>query len=405
MTQTTGVITVNLEMLNHPIMLGSVNYYSDYLTLYDLGSDVSEELDVGVLGNPGMGSPESSPTSDGTSGAMNGVMSPDGRLAYYGHRNQPAMIIADLVNGTVTNGDDLTGNNNLRTDGLGLGTFGHVRAVTMSPDNRYLYAVVNEGSSTYECSTSYTSDDMTLQIVRVERETMTVVDRLVLLTGVREAQARRVTLSADGTRGAVAIRTRNASSGTPAEMVQGKLFVIDMTTMSIIDGDPQAGDQMAPFDTSAVGLVVSKAVMSPGGDKVYVAINDAPDAALRLLDVATATFESLPQPTFGLDDTRVLEFGPDGRLYWLTKAGFAIYDPADDTLFEPSLVTDGPRGSDSLALSFAPDAQSLYLQYRDARVAWYDISTDAQLLFPGTGLAYKANDRADEGHGHLISRY
>jgi len=386
----TGTLELSLSLVNHKMLFGSDDYYDGNLWAGDsAGTATSFEIDINQFGNVGYGSPGS---SSGYSNPMNGCCSPDGRYLYYGCRNQPAIITVDTTTMTPTLGVDLTGADNIKMDDTGTGSIGFTRSVSMSPDGDFLYVTLHTGGHLYENSISnYESLGGTIELVRINRSTMVEVDRVVLFSNIDEAQARSLTISADGRRGALAIKVYSDSYGNPAATVQGKFVTLDLTTMT-----------PTIHDVSAIGLEVSQATISPGGSKVYFTIENVADNLLRVKDLGTGTITTVgPAPSFTLEYVKEMPFGPDGRLYIASYNGLAIYNPSNNTLVEPATT-----GSDVYGIAFSGNGKRYYVMRSDDLVQCFDIATDAPVVAEADGAAeIDCGDGFEEGHAFLCTPY
>ncbi|NRA35478.1 MAG: fibronectin type III domain-containing protein [Polyangiaceae bacterium] len=384
-------IEITLSIVNHPILFGTTDYYGGNLHLYDGGgTGLSEVVDIDQFTFGGGTSSYSAP--------MHGVVSPDGRHAYFGLRNQPAALIVDLLTLVPTIGADLSGGT-IAHDGSG--SIGFTRGVSMSPGGEFLYVTLNRNLHNYECTSNNYTDDGSIEVVKLDRATMGEVGRLVLATGFDEAQGRQVRLSADGSRGAVAVRVYSSLYGSPAEVVHGKFHVFDTATMTAIDGDTGAdGGASTAFDVSSVGARVDLAAMSPDGTQVYVGVSDG-DTQLRVVDVATGAITALSAaPNCSASDLTVeLSFGADGRLYWVTDGEFCIYDV--DTA---SWATTFEVGTNSRSVKF--DAFGDYFVFdHGASVQQFSMATDIAKTNPADGSTTLPVLALDEGHAEAITPF
>ncbi|MBK9072533.1 MAG: fibronectin type III domain-containing protein [Myxococcales bacterium] len=367
-------IDLEITLVDSPVVLTTDSYSGGNLYASDLsGVGFVTELDINQFTFGG---------KDGNSNTMRGVVSPDGRYAYYGLRNQPAVLVVDLTTLTPMVGPSLVGTE-LAHDTTG--AVGMTRAVTMSPDGMYLYVTLMTEMHAYECSTSsYDGTEQgdikdpasigTIEVVKLDRATLAEVDRAVLLTGVSEAQGRELTLSADGSRGAIAIKVNDEGYGVPAEQVHGRFFVINTSDMSIVDGDDAADFQS--FDVSAYSAKVYAATISPDGTSVYV-LTTSDDSPLVNVEIATGT--ATPVDGHGLSGdlyTKNLTFGPDGRLYWMDYyVGGHIFAPG-------ASATEGTwtHGLDTNVrdIAFIPSTlQYVHFLFNDSSAKVYDLATDA----------------------------
>lgn len=364
-------IDLEITLVDSPLVLATDDYYGGNLHAVDLsGTGFSTELDIDQFTFGG-----------GSSNPMRGVMAPDGRYAYYGLRNQPAILVVDTLTLTPMVGPSLMDTEVAYDES---GAVGMTRAVTMSPDGMYLYATLMTQMHAYECSTStYNGTDQTvekdppsigtIEVVKLDRATLAEVDRAVLLTGVSEAQGRDFTLSADGSRGAIAIKVDGESNGFPAEQVHGRFFVINTSDMSIVDGDDAA--DFASFDVSSYNAEVDAATISPDGTTVYV-VTDNEEAPMVNVDIATGAATVVEGHELnGELYTRNLTFGPDGRMYWMDYyLGGHIFTPG-------ASATEGTwtHGLDTNVRDIAFIAsrlQYVHFLFGNGTVKVYDLATD-----------------------------
>jgi hypothetical protein len=392
LTGTVDPMVVELTVINHPVMFGTEYNNGAPLSMHDGGGTGQfEDIDI-----------EQFTFGGGYSSPMQGALSPDGRHAYYGLRNQPAIVTIDTTTLIPTIGADLTGGT-IAYDGSG--SLGFTRAVAISPDGLYLYVTLTTNMHPYEGSVASEANNSgngnaSIEIVKLDRSTMQEVGRVVLGGGLKGVQGRQVQLSADGAKGAVALKVFSAAYGEPANDVQGKFYVFDTATMMVIDGDPNSSSDA--FDVSAVGMRVDTATMSPDGSKVYVAISDG-DSDLRAVDVATGTISSLPTTTScsAKNRTQRLAFGPDGRLFWATFFGFCIYDFNTSTWMQPILVGATPIGFD-----FGGCNGQYYVFHKgSATVQQFSLSDDLAVPNPADGSATVPTDYIQSGHAELVTPF
>lgn len=389
LTGAAGTIEVELRLTHHPMLMGNGSYSNSHIHLTDAGGTGDKGfVSIDGLGNGALGG------SNGTGESINfSAMSPDGRTVYFGNRNQPTLIVLDTVTMSVMTAQDLTGQNNLKFDSSGTGSAGSVRGVTLSPDAKYLYVTLATQTATYEAgSSSSIADNLdgTLEVIRLERETLTEVDRVVLMTNVGGVHVGRVVLTPDGTRGIVRVRQYQSSDSLVPDETHGRFFVLDMATMSIVDGDPASGDQQAPFDMSAHGYRLSGVTLLPAGDKAWVVSSTATnDSTLYEVDLATAAATVVDPPTVTVSKTRELLTGPDGRIYWGTNEGMFVYDLAATSWVEDTSIgfiqafSFQPASCSYYRLTTSPSQQvTQHLLESDERIPNAD--DGAMLIPPGT---------------------
>lgn len=392
-------IDLEIMLVDSPLVLTTSDYYGGDLYAGDLsGAGISTALDINQFTFGG-----------GNTNPMRGVIAPDGRYAYYGLRNQPAILVVDTLTLTPMVGPSLMPTDIAFDES---GAVGMTRAVTMSPDGMYLYATLMTHMHAYTCSTyNYDGTDPavendppsigTIEVVKLDRATLAEVGRAVLLTGVSEAQGRELTLSADGSRGAIAIKVNGDSYGVPAEQVHGRFFVLNTSDMSIVDGDDAAAFES--FDVSSYNAEVDAATISPDGSTVYV-VTDNQDAPMINVDIATGT--ATPVEGHGLEGelyTRNLTFGPDGRLYWMDYyLGGHIFTPG-------ASATAGTwtHGLDTSVrdIAFIPSRlQYGQFSFNDQRIKIYDLATDTLINSEADGAPSRWLGHVD-AHASLVTPF
>lgn len=404
LTATTNPITVELRLENHAMLFGGSSPTTANIDAVDAGGTGEHAIiDAQQFGNAASGG------SSGTgSGLTYAVASPDGRFVYFGNRHQPTLVVLDTVTMSVMTSGDLTGANNLKFDSSGTGSRGAVRGVTMSPDGTYLYVTMATQTSMYEAGSSSAiavdgSDNPigTFEVIRLDRATLQIVDQLTLMTGVAGAHIGRVQLTPDGKRGVVRLRHYTETESYTPNETHGRFFLLDMETMSIIDGDPAVGDQQAAFDLSGIGWYVGGVAPSADGNTIFVAAGPSnSDFALYSVDVATADATLMTPPTAPSTDMLELVTGPDGRVYWGTGAGTKIYDPSTQTWLELA-ETVATR-----SFAFSGASCTYYrLNTTTPRLIGYDISDDAVLPSPATSAGDLTPGSFSRGHSFVVTPF
>ena len=379
--------------MNNPLLFGTDDYYEGNFRAFDAsGTEDAQAIDLDGLNWNGE-----------TNTPLRGVVTPDGRTAYYGNRNQPAVVTLDLLTLTASIGDTvLDGGAPITHDETG--DLGYVRAVALSPDGLSLYGSLVTGAHTYEGAISKTAGGTgTLEVVKIDTATMAVVGRLVLVTAVDEASLKEVSLSRDGSRGVIAPLVYNKDYGSPVAGVHGKIYVFDTVTMTLIPGP--AADA---HDVSGVGVRVGGTAFSPNGTTVYFGAQDGdPDPALfelHALDVATGAITTVASSPANNNDTTELTFGPDGRLYWAQDATLNIFDPAAATWTTPAAISD-----DVAAWSVEFNRRNYFVvDHDDERATRYRYNDDAVVPAPANptdadGLILMHN--VDESHTELVTPF
>jgi hypothetical protein len=345
----------------------------------------------------------------GDSTAYEGAVSPDGELLYLGHGQQPQIVTVDLTTLTAVGGADLTGADGIANDGTG--TIGYVASVTMSPDYQYLYAVLVTGEhrayfagDLASCAADTRCDfqgrladinvtSADIDLIRLDRTTLAEVDRLNLLTASTvRPKASHLSMTPDGSLGAVAV------------VREGKVFLVNLETMTLVDGDPNtAGDQ--PFDVSASSTEPRHVAISPDGATLAVAYRGdgrggpAHDESLDLINVADAAITPLAVTTPTADNTdnlpAFLTFGPDGKLYYGRKDGAVALSVFD--LAGPTEVEIG-AGTISNAMTFAPDGSAFAWTTDGGTAVHLDLTTGDPIPLEATGADTMSNGG---GFGHM----
>ncbi|MCZ6596089.1 MAG: WD40 repeat domain-containing protein [Planctomycetota bacterium] len=337
-------ITLDVEIVFHPMFFVSSDY--DVLMAVDSsGTNQTFLIDGLPLGYQG--------DNFFDMVFLDGVASPDGRFIYMGSRNQPALTILDTTTLLPVMGKDLTGNGNIAFDSTG--TIGSVDAVTMSPDAKHLYAVLNEGAHAVRFSGTYNTPEVS--VVKIRRSDLSVVGRLTLLdpgAPFIEHRGHKASLSADGSLGVVAVTE------------QGLVFLFDAVSMTLLQ----------TFDVSTTSTELRLAALAPDGSTIYAAYIDN-DGTLDVIDVATGGVSTLalPTPETSLNWVGALTFGPDGRLYYtrVTQSpGLSIYDPVSMTWVEQTVV------GACYGVAFSADGTTYYANdYDNSEIHAFDIATDA----------------------------
>lgn len=385
----TGTLELELTFLNHKMFFGSNGYYDGDLYANDgAGTGMSHFIDIGQFGSSGQGDS----TSSGNGTPFEGCCSADGRYAYFGCRNQPAIIILDTTTMTPTLGTDLTGADNIKHDGDGTGSWGFTRGVTMSPDGQFLYVMLHTNAEMYECSISVYDDlNGTIELVKLNRATLAEVSRVTILSGIDEVHAHPLRISSDGTRGSCSLHVYDSSYGHPTVTVQGKIVALNLVTMT-----------PTIHDVSSVGLEVERATVTPDGQSIYLAFSDSSFGGLyRMPFLGGAITEVGPAITgFTWQYCKKLDFGPDGRLYIVAYSGFAIYNPATNTMSEPARSNNAAYG-----LGFCASEGRYYVMRDDSLIECRAVGTDSIVPSPADGDDEIASPDHSEGHSFLISPF
>ena len=172
------------------------------------------------------------------------------------------------------------------------------------------------------------------KLVRVNRDTLAVTGSLTLFTADvdEHSRVRSLTITPDGTRGAV------------AAMGRGSVYVVDLVNMTLVTEVDVSG---------TAGRFCEDAAISPDGATVYLACKgdghqntlagvDLNIGDITVIDVATSAVTGTITPpnvvTAGADlGISGLRFGPDGMLYLGVKNsstdadGVTSYNPGTNT--------------------------------------------------------------------------
>jgi hypothetical protein len=321
--------------------------------------------------------------------------SSDGRYLRFACRNQPAVATLDLADLSFSLGSSLMGGV-IAFDGSG--AVGSTDGLTAAGD--FLYAVVNVGAHSFRSAGDYPPPEV--RLVKLDAEDLSVEGELSVFPSTEvapvggaqgdfvEYRGRKLSVSADGARGALAITDL------------GLVFLLDLAAMSVIDADPLApGDQA--FDLSPGSQRARFAALSPDGSAIY-AVRQGGDGTLDVIDVATGAVTPLTPPSpVGPTYLGFLVFGPDGRLYYGrdldfdATPGLAIYDPA-------ALSWSVPEGiADASGIDFTAEAYCVHDSGSDELVC-FGLADDAVLAVEATGAASIPAVGSDRGHGLAITR-
>ena len=398
-TGVTGVganLVIDLEVVFHPWLFVPGNW-KELVGVDSSGSGEGLLYDVTSLGFQGTVEGPLMSFPDGH--FQPELASPDGRLVHFIARNQPAILTLDLV----TMLPSLT---NLSGGGLafdGTGAVGSTSGLTRAPDGS-MYAVLNLGAHNYRFSNLGAADHPPplVQLVHLDAD-LTPLAGLELQPQVvlppvgpgshLEYRGRKLSLSADGSRGAVPLTDL------------GEIVWIDLDAFSVIDTDAVTSG-VQNFDVSATSSMPRLAAVSPDGSEIAVAYVDG-DGSLDVIDTSTGAISLLVPPSvilFGdpMDNTypTFLEYGPDGRLYYGRKfnntiTGLSIYDPVAMTWVEQTAVVDaaGLAFGDGVYCAYDSDSQT---------VRCFDLTTDAPVQVPATGLE-TLSALGNFGHGMVLA--
>jgi DNA-binding beta-propeller fold protein YncE len=375
-------VTLDLEVVQHPSLV-FLHFWNTIGVVDAAGGLLPALIDVHSLGFRG---------DLGDARFQAYAVSADGRYVDFAARNQPAVLRFDLADFSASFGPSLAP---LSLGFDGNGPVGSVDSLTPSPDRAYLYAVLNDGAHAYRHSQTYPAP--AVELVKLDALDLSVVDRVEVMpssvippvadggTTYVEYRGRRLSVSADGTLGALAI------TGV------GTVMLVDLATMTVLDQDALAlGNQ--GFDVSATSQEPRLVALSPSGETIYVAHAGPGDGTLDVIDVASGGITALAPPTPSSIESKngFLEFGPDGRLYYGRQEpgvapGLSIYDTAGSSWVElPALQA-------ATAIAFGG---SDYCVRDDeaGELRCFTYAADAAVPAPATGL-FSLPGSSLAGHG------
>jgi len=331
---------------------------------------------------------------DGDSWQWCAAMSPDTRYVYYTNRNQPAIITFDTVDQTLTMGESLIGGDILYD---ATGVLGCIDGLTTSPDGETLYATVSHDVHIASNTGDYPTPSM-IEVVKLSAKNLSVKGRVTVWTDPGpppvslsgegggsppynpEIRGRQISVTPDGTRGAVSISGASECS------------LLNLSSMSVID------------TYTTAGFHPRYAAVSPDAD--YIVVNytwrDDSDGTLEMIDTDTGVGTDLIPDTLDAGTSTYspfLEWGPDGRLYYgrawnASVPGLSIWEPVGDTWVE---VT-GLYGN---AIHFGEDYYALF-DDQNSELHMYDY-TDVELDFPATLTSPLATTVGSWGHGLVVT--
>ncbi|HUS67699.1 MAG TPA: hypothetical protein VMZ28_24355 [Kofleriaceae bacterium] len=371
-------LVIDVSLVDHPSYVTPGDWDDAAFIVDASGSGVLQAVDMDALAYNGA-------TDD--SASTSAVVSPDGERVYLGSRNQPMVVTVDLTTLTALGGADLTGADGIAFDGTG--TLGNVAALGMSPDARYLYALVVAGghrkfnAGDHQGRVVPAEVTVDIDLVRLERETLAEVDRLALVTNATgRPRPGQVAWSDDGTRVAIPM------------MRTGEVILVDLEDMSIVD----------TFDVSASGANPHVAAFSPDGATIALSYRSRAADELDLLTVADGTLTPLTHttPSDATDGrTAFLAYGPDGRLYHGRKDadfGLSIFDLSSPAPSETELIP----GKGLNGISFDAAGERYTLRIVQIALQVFEVATDVQVLFSATGGAEVT--LPDTANGHLLAQ-
>jgi hypothetical protein len=325
-------ITMDVEIVMHPYWILSPGY--DEIGVVDSsGSGQETTVDIealGFLGQPPIKKPDGGVRD---TRFLPFASTADGRYVYFSCWNQPAVGKLDLSDLTASFGPSLAA---LPLAFDGTGPVGSVDSLTLSPDEKYVYAVLNDGCHSLRNNQTYPGPDV--KVYKLNASNLSIVDSVELFPSTvippptdggltyLEYRGRRLSISDDGTMGALAVTDL------------GTVYLLDLNGLTVVDQDDvTAGDQ--GFDVSATSITPRHAAISGDASTIYVAYSGN-DGTLDVIDVATGGITTLAPLTLSTNNNvGFLEFGPDGRLYYgrnfdALVPGVSIYDPVGDAWVE-----------------------------------------------------------------------
>ncbi len=326
-------IAFDLEVLLHPFFVYNTGF-EGVGVVDSSGALADTAISVESLGFKGLPPAPDGGTSAGDTKFEARATSPDKRYVYFTCWNQPAVGALDLSTLTMTLGSNLT-TGAIAFDGTG--ALGSVADIVPSLDGNFLFCVLNDGTHSFRTDTY---GNPLVRVVKLNSKSLAVVDSVDVVDTapvpvggpVLNPRGRNLSLSADGTQGAMAI------------VEAGQVFLLNMTNLTVIDQDAvTAGNQ--GFDVSATSVDCRVAAISPDGTEIYVAYKNS-DGTLDVIDVATGTITPLAPTTLGTSvNISFLKFGPDGRLYYgrnfdATAPTLSIFDPGAATWTETIPATE-----------------------------------------------------------------
>lgn len=378
----TGVgteLTMDLEVVVHAWAFVPGN--DDGVIATDI-SGTGEELDLFDIEIEGFG-------WDGDSWMRADTMSPDTRYIYYTNRNQPAVLMFDTVDQTLTIGDSLIGGT-IAYDGTGV--VGCIDGLSASPDGKSLYATISHDAHIATFDGDYPVPSL-IEVVRLDAKSLGVKDRLTIweppLPGPegggppyeQDIRGRRMAISTGGSYGAVSV------TGS------GEVMMINLGSLSIMD-------------TWSVPGFYSPRHVAINADGSTIACGftwrDDNNGTLQMIDTATGTITPMAPPTVDPGTNAYigfLEYGPDDRLYYGRPwdgsiPGVSIYDPVGASWTE---ITGYGN-----SISFGADDWCIY-DDSASELRCFDY-TDVEQTFPATGTTGIPITVGTWGHGLVITR-
>ncbi len=304
------------------------------------------------------------PCANGIAGGCNyteGVFTRDGRRLLIGDGRRAAVVAIDTTDLTVGGSDELSRR-------------GFVDSVALSPDGQTVYAVYNDNVHRQlnggppgpgNQGASLLGSPSNVQLVELDAFSLRERRRLEVVTastGGRDTRVRghRLTLSADGTRGALALK--NAE----------EVLHLDLTSLTVL--------RRVPVESGSVNGRVRYGVLSPDGARIFVAYRGVP-GRLDVIDTSTYAITPLPltAPAVSANPGDLI-FGPTGRLYFSRKNVAA--GEASLIILNLTTMTQTPRlnGGRIMGLDFSPDGAIAYAADGNAGVVRaFSTTTDQEV--------------------------
>lgn len=379
-------LVIDGELADAPMLYGGDDYNGGISAVDTSWSGVETQLDASTL------------TYGGNAGSINdAVITADQATVYLSSRNLPSLIAIDTETFEGTLSPSLS---TLANSPNGVGCTG---GLAMSPDEQYLYTVLLDGNHMYGSGDADGdgADNITIELVRIDRATLAEVDRVTLMTAVdvnnNDYRVRSLALSPDGTTAVIPIKGAR------------KAAVVDVTTMTVLDADAvTAGTQLVDLaDAVDLDRDFRTAAIAADGSTAYLPAWRGAGDALVELDLATFTTTTrvLDAAASNSKSTEA-QLGPDGKLYVarrdgdLTAGGLLIIDlttGAQTTMF-PALTVAAVAFTSDGAQGIANTSDGLYV-FDVATGDLVDLDFDA-----GNGVTSALSDVRD-AHQLVVTRY
>lgn len=253
-----------------------------------------------------------------------------------------------------------------------LATAGRAYGLTPSPDGAFLYVTIAEGRhrKTGTSNIKGFGFDGDMQLVKLDAVTLDEVGRVTLASAVTTGLVRDLSITADGTRGAVAL-----------EQLSKVIYVDLVDTMAVLD----------TIDTPNTRPRI--AAIQPDGAKIFVFYNQVVDA--EIYDTAALSAPPTPLPILAGGSSPRLGgalFGPDGRLYLARRPGdgsaaLIIFDPLDPITGQTGLYT----GNQMLGIALNPAGTLLYGKTLGDQITALDLATSTPLQTQLAGARVKGH--------------